>query len=51
MLREMIMSGFGGQGALLIGQVLAIAGTVETSMPSGVLPTARKSGAALPTAT
>ena len=30
MLREMIMSGFGGQGALLIGQVLAIAGTVET---------------------
>ena len=29
MLREMIMSGFGGQGALLIGQVLAIAGTVE----------------------
>lgn len=29
MLHEIVMSGFGGQGALLIGQVLAIAGTVE----------------------
>ena len=29
MLTEIVMSGFGGQGALLIGQVLAVAGTVE----------------------
>lgn len=29
MLHEIVMSGFGGQGALLIGQVLAVAGTVE----------------------
>lgn len=29
MLHEIIMSGFGGQGALLIGQILAVAGTVE----------------------
>lgn len=29
MLHEMILSGFGGQGALLIGQILAVAGTVE----------------------
>lgn len=29
MLKEVIISGFGGQGSLLIGQVLAMAGVVE----------------------
>lgn len=29
MLHEIVMSGLGGQGALLIGQILAVAGTVE----------------------
>jgi Pyruvate:ferredoxin oxidoreductase and related 2-oxoacid:ferredoxin oxidoreductases, gamma subunit len=29
MLKEVIFSGFGGQGALLIGQVLAMAGVIE----------------------
>jgi len=47
---EIIIAGFGGQGVLVLGQVITYAGMLEDKSVSGCPPTGRSSGAVPATA-
>ena len=49
MKQEIIIAGFGGQGVLSMGKILAYSGLMEGKEVSWMLLTARTNGAAQPT--